>query len=142
MSEGTQKITNYFIRMNSGEDLISAVMVNADKGTYTFRNPFKVVYSVSPEQGGLAISLIEWIFPTLCVGQDFTIYADDVITLAEPSEVLENYYMEVVKKMLNNERYKVVYPNQMDTMNPDEEIQALVEKLKETSATSKKRLLH
>ena len=141
MSEGTQKITNYFIRMNSGEDLISQVIVNTDKGTYTFRNPFKVVYTISPEQGGLAVSLIEWVFPTLCVGQDFNVYADDVITMAAPSEILEKYYTKVVDKMLNDERYKVIYPQQqMDSMTPDEQVQAVIDKIKEVSSTSKKRL--
>lgn len=117
-----------FLRLTTGEDIIAECLDN-ETDPWKLSYPFKVVYTVSPQHGGLTVSLIEWVFPSITKEQVFTIRKDDVLTKAVPSEILEEYYVEVVRKLKNNERYKVMYPNKqkrenaptdMDEISPEE----------------------
>jgi hypothetical protein len=98
--------------MSTGEDLISKITTDAESGYYSFIHPFKVVYSVRPDKGNaLTVNLVEWVFPNLTDKQEFKIFHDDIITLADPSKVMVEYYHSIVEKLLKDERYHVVYPS-------------------------------
>lgn len=101
-----------FLRLTTGEDII-AECLGDETDPYRLSYPFKIVYTVSQEHGNaLTVSLIEWVFPSITEDQVFTITKDEVLTRANPSKVLFDYYNTVVEKLKNNERYKVMYPNQ------------------------------
>lgn len=94
-----------FVRMNTGEDLITELVKvqHNEEEYYQFINPLKIVYIAGDRPGSLMLSLVEWVFPKICAMQEFQIYADDVITIAEPTEQLTDYYYEAILKFSQDE---------------------------------------
>jgi hypothetical protein len=91
-----------FMRMNTGEDIISEVSVTSDTGGETmmqFRNPLKISYGISQTTGNIVITLMYWIYPKLCNNQIFPIYANDVITIGDPSDNMIQYYINTINKL-------------------------------------------
>jgi hypothetical protein len=92
-----------FVRMNTGEDLITEVIetkVN-EQDAYLFVSPLKIVYLIGEKPGSMMLSLIEWVFPKISPKQEFLIYPDDVITISDVSDSLLDYYHEALYKLDN-----------------------------------------
>lgn len=86
-----------YIRMITGEDIISEVVEVNDKDnlSYVFINPMKIVYMmINKPEPNMSISLMHWIFARICDVQEFSIRADDVLTLGKPSASLVEHYYE------------------------------------------------
>lgn len=94
MEESTVK----FVRLTTGEDLISEVMFYEDdkESYYVLNNPLKVVYMTGSKPGILSISLMQWVFWRIAGTQSFTIYPNDVLTVANTTESMEEYYWSSV----------------------------------------------
>lgn len=92
-----------FVRLSTGEDLITEVVeVKEDKDEYYLLvNPLKIVYLTNEKNGSIMLSFIEWVFPKICSKQQFKVYPNDVITLAEVTERMEEYYYETIIKLEN-----------------------------------------
>jgi hypothetical protein len=90
-----------FVRLSTGEDLISEVVeVKDDKEEYYLLvNPLKIVYVTGEKKGSIMLSFIEWVFPKITEKQQFKIYPSDVITMAEASTKIEDYYFEALIKL-------------------------------------------
>lgn len=90
-----------FVRMKTGDDLITEVIrIKQDEQEYyLFINPLKVLYLVGEAPGRLMMSLIEWVFPRITKEQQFQIYPDDVITIADASDDITDYYFEALYKL-------------------------------------------
>lgn len=89
-----------FVRLTTGEDLVSQILeVNKDEPSayYLLINPLKIVYLTGNKPGVLSISLMQWVFHRVCDVQEFTIYPNDVITMANPSESLVEYYWDSIE---------------------------------------------
>lgn len=91
-----------FIRMNSGEDLVTEILyVKTEESDeyYIFINPLKIVYSLSDKPGFVSISLLQWVLPEICDKQQFTVYPNDITTLSPVSEEMEIYYWETLMRL-------------------------------------------
>lgn len=95
-----------FVRMTSGEDLISQiteVKSNDDsENYYILTNPMKLTYSVggANKPGMFAINLMQWVFNRICEDQDFTIYPTDILTIGNPTDDMIEYYWDCVDNFL------------------------------------------
>lgn len=82
-----------FIRMTTGEDLITQVV---KKDThYILIKPLKIQYMVS-ESGNIGVSLYEWVFHNISEQQEFPIFPSDVITIGAPSDRMVKYYWDII----------------------------------------------
>lgn len=88
-----------FIRMNTGEDLLAEVVTDDKDEKYIIINPLKLVYLLGERPGSMMLSLIEWVFPRICSNQQFEVYTSDVITLANPSDDIVDYYFNALSKL-------------------------------------------
>jgi hypothetical protein len=98
-----------FIRLNTGEDLASEVVYykTDDDEYYVLLNPLKIVYSVSQSRPGyLSLSLLQWVLPEICSKQEFTIYPNDILTMSDASDEMDNYYWESLTKLTYLEQEK------------------------------------
>lgn len=89
-----------FVRLSSGEDLISEVveMKKDDDIYYVLRNPLKILYlSSAKTASSLSISLMQWVFHRICEDQDFMIYPTDVVTMGNPTSSMLEYYLNSVE---------------------------------------------
>jgi dihydroorotase-like cyclic amidohydrolase len=87
-----------FVRLTTGEDIISEVMFYEDdkESYYILNNPLKVVYMTGNKPGVLSVSLMQWVFWRIANTQSFTIYPNDVLTVANTTESMEEYYWSSV----------------------------------------------
>lgn len=94
MEESTVK----FVRLTTGEDIIAEVMYFEDdkESYYILNNPLKVVYMTGSKPGILSISLMQWVFWRIANTQSFTIYPNDVLTVANTTDSMEEYYWNSV----------------------------------------------
>jgi hypothetical protein len=92
-----------FIRLSTGEDLISEVteIEKNDTSYYHLSNPLKIVYMSGSKAGVLSISLMQWVFWKICDEQEFIIYPEDMITMTKPSDDMEEYYEQSVTHFNN-----------------------------------------
>jgi hypothetical protein len=109
MDENTVK----FVRLNTGEDIIAEVMYFEDEKEkyYVLNNPLKVVYMTSAKPGVLSISLMQWVFWRIANTQSFTIYPNDVLTVASTTTSMEEYYWSSVEHF---SEYKEKLSNQTE----------------------------
>lgn len=89
-----------FIRLNTGEDLISEVTeVQDDSGNehyYILNNPMKVLYLSGGKAGYMSVSLMQWVFHRICHEQTFNIFPGDVLTIGHPTDKMIDYYWNCV----------------------------------------------
>lgn len=87
-----------FIRLNTGEDLISEVaeVKSGDDWYFTLYNPLKIVYTMGSKPGILSVAMMQWVFPKVVSEQVFNIYPNDVITMANANENFVDYYWDCV----------------------------------------------
>lgn len=83
-----------FIRLKSGDDLISEVVELEidDDLMFMLINPLKVMYIESEHSGYLTVAFMPWVFPSICDTQEFTINSDDVLTITDVSKKMNDYY--------------------------------------------------
>jgi hypothetical protein len=89
-----------FMRLNTGEDLVSEVTEVRDSSGkehyYILNNPMKVLYLNGGKTGYMSVSLMQWVFHRICEDQTFNIYPDDVLTVAHPTDRMIDYYWNCV----------------------------------------------
>lgn len=87
-----------FVRLTTGEDVIAEVnyFENEKECYYVLNNPLKVVYMTGNKPGILSISLMQWVFWRIANTQSFTIYPQDVLTVANTTDSMEEYYWSSV----------------------------------------------
>jgi hypothetical protein len=95
MDENTVK----FVRLSTGEDIIAEVMYFEDdkEKFYVLNNPLKIVYMTGNKPGILSISLMQWVFWRITDTQSFNVYPNDVITVANTTDSMEEYYWSSVE---------------------------------------------
>lgn len=94
----------FFLRMKNGDDVISEIveLETDDILMYMLINPLKVTYVESSRSGYMTIAFMHWVFPNICEHQEFTVHAEDVLTIAHVSEKMNEYYksnLESLKEM-------------------------------------------
>lgn len=105
-TDPTNESSIRFIRMNSGEDLVTEMLyVKTEESDeyYIFINPLKIVYSISEKPGFVSISLLQWVLPEICDKQQFTVYPNDITTMSQVTEEMENYYWETLIRLQSSQ---------------------------------------
>lgn len=116
-----------FVRLCTGEDLIAVVM-EVDNGAdqyYVLSNPMKLLYTTSTNPGYLSVSLMQWVFQRVCEEQNFTIYSQDVLTIATPTDKMISYYWDCVEHFVSKQQESVQFGDNeaegFDDITEDEE---------------------
>ena len=91
-----QQPNTMFLRLNTGEDLISAVKEKSDG--YVLVNPLKIIYSMTSVQDALVLSFAPWIVDGLCTTQEFPIQTHDIITINKATERVVKCYNQFVSR--------------------------------------------
>lgn len=82
-----------FIRMITGEDIISTVS-EVDKDPYiTMHDPAKVLYMFE-EQSRIRMQLIPWVFKTLTDKTSFNVMRRDILLMEDASSSLSSAYSD------------------------------------------------
>ena len=131
-----------FIRLKTGDDVISQVMeLTEDNITvYMLISPLKVVYI--PSQKGMAylqVAFMPWVFTRICSEQEFMIHAEDIMTMANVSEQMTEYYWNNVEYFTGSgeEPYNEEDLKQEEVVHEEESLESLLEAIKST-----KRIYH
>lgn len=125
-----------FLRLNTGEDLISTVREKSDG--YVLVNPLKIIYSVASVQDALVLSFAPWIVDSLCTTQEFPIQSYDIITMNQTTEKVEKCYKQFIsRKSKESENYD------MSDLLEEKEIEMLKAALEQASSNGdRKKRLH
>lgn len=85
-----------FIRMSSGEDLLTEVIdiKEGNKEYFVFVNPMKLLYMMGKRPGSLGISLVQWVFPKICEKQEFTVDRQNITAISDASDKIAGYYWD------------------------------------------------
>lgn len=143
MEENTIK----FIRLQTGEDLISQVVEIEREGgnSIILINPMKLIYMTGSKKGVLSISMMQWVFNRICDYQEFTIYPEDIITMSRPSAAITQYYSEIVEHFetvnieTEYEPNKNMLKDELDDSGPPDDMDRMQEII-DTLKIDKKRL--
>lgn len=82
-----------FIRLNSGEDLITEVSFIDDQ--LVLINPLKIIY----KQDALVMAFSPWIYFSICDNQEFPLISESVLTIQNPTKEIINYYKDFIRKL-------------------------------------------
>lgn len=107
-----------FLRLSTGEDVISDVLkvITDSNHIFILKDPLKVIYSITTK--GVSVSLMQWIFSRVCDFQEFTLYPNDIITMAIPSNNMNEYYKEMVDHI---NKYKIKKTKDIEDLEEDQE---------------------
>ena len=128
-----------FVRMNTGEDLISQVTevrTDDDNNYYVLTNPMKLLYVTGGQTrpGMFSINLMQWVFNRICEDQDFTIYPTEIVTMGNPTKDMIGYYWECVDNFyskLEENKKNTSYVKHDDTFEDVNEDSESLEMLQE-----------
>lgn len=84
-----------FLRLNTGEDIISEMVYEEENNYFKLTNPLRIVY----KQDALIMAFSPWVYFSICEKQEFPVFPNDVITVADPNQEIVSYYREFVRKM-------------------------------------------
>lgn len=84
-----------FLRLHTGEDIITELTYEKDSNSYTLTNPLRIIY----RQDDLVMAFTPWIYFSICDKQEFPLYPSDVITMADPNKEIIKYYKDFVERM-------------------------------------------
>jgi hypothetical protein len=125
-----------FIRLKNGDDIVAEVIEigENDQVDYMLLNPLKVVYiSSTTSDDYLQIAFMPWVFPSICIEQDFYICSDDVLTMGNITEKMIAYYWKNMDYFSKKETKKesVEEPEKPDS----EELKDILDKLLTSTRT-------
>lgn len=129
-----------FIRLQTGEDIISEVTEvkkNDEVPYYILSNPLKIVY-MTGNRNSMNITLMQWVFNRVVENQEFMIYPNDVITMAIPTEGLQDYYWDTIDHYNRKMEYDKSKIEEAEQISEEEMLDAVKEYLN----TQGKRILH
>lgn len=84
-----------YIRLVTGEDLISEVLEVSSEPHITLYNPAKMVYTFDGDSR-IKMQLMEWVFSNLVKTNSFVLQRRDVILFEDASDTVANTYLEQV----------------------------------------------
>jgi type I restriction-modification system DNA methylase subunit len=93
--EQSQEADTMFVRLVTGEDLITDIIWTEDNN-FIFINPMKIVYLIGDDPGVLKLTLVQWVFSRISESQEFMVNGDDILTMAPISKELMKYYNETM----------------------------------------------
>lgn len=133
-----QEIKYKIVRLNTGEDIIGACLIDEENHCISIENPMHVMVKRMP--GGLKTMLVmmPWL-PLEIIEDDFaTINYQDIVTVIDPKESFIEYYTSMVEQFQNRmEIDQRIEEDEEDDVD-EETMQEMLNSLKE----SKKGRLH
>ena len=83
-----------YIRIVTGEDLISEVLEVSNEPHITIYNPMKMIYGFDGDR--VKMQLMEWVFSNLVKTQSFALQRRDIILMEDASDTIVKAYTEQV----------------------------------------------
>jgi len=127
-----------FIRLKTGDDVIAEVVEvgEDDQIDYMLINPLKVVYVPSTSGSDyLQIAFMPWVFPSICIDQDFYISSDDILTIGDITEKMISYYWKNIDYFLKKDSKGEEVINEPETEDTNEELKDILSKLLSSTRT-------
>ncbi len=84
-----------YIRLVTGEDLISEVVEASNEPHITLFNPAKMIYTFDGDNK-IRMQLMEWVFSNLVKTSSFALQRRDIVLLEDASDPIANTYQEQV----------------------------------------------
>lgn len=95
-----------FIRLREGDDIVSETVELGDEDIqqYMLINPLRAIYTTTPQNDFMKVVFVPWIFNKICDVQEFVIDKSDVLTIANVSESMNDYYWKCVDELCNEDK--------------------------------------
>lgn len=137
----TEEIQIKILRLNTGEDIIGACLMDDEHGCVGVENPMKLHMRRMPVAGQAMLIMAPWL-PLEIIEDNFaTINYDDIITVVEPKRKLIDHYtntvLEIETNLTANETDLKMEESEEDDVDEDT-MQEMLNSLKE----AKKGKLH
>jgi len=98
----TEEIQIKILRLNTGEDIIGACLMDDEHGCVGVENPMKLHMRRMPVAGQAMLIMAPWL-PLEIIEDNFaTINYDDIITVVEPKRKLIDHYTNTVLEIETN----------------------------------------
>lgn len=140
MTEEIQEIQIKILRLNTGEDIIGACLMDDENGCVGVDNPMKLYMKRVSVAGQAMLVMAPWL-PLEVIEENFaTINYDDIITVVDPKRNLIDHYNNTVMEI---EAHMIIDKEETKMENDESDIdedtmQEMLNSLKE----SKKNRLH
>ena len=85
-----------YIRIVTGEDLISEVLEVSNEPHITLYSPMKMIYGFDGDR--VKMQLMEWVFGNLVKTNTFALQRRDIILMEEASDTICNAYLEQISE--------------------------------------------
>lgn len=87
------------IRMQTGEDIMAAMIGEEQEETVLLTDPMRLIYRRMPT-GQTVLMMMPWLPIELIKDNNALIYNTDIITIIDPKESMVQYYSNLVTKTL------------------------------------------
>lgn len=138
MSDTSEEPKIMFIRLNNGDDLVSEVVEVGDETRidYMLFNPLKVMYIPSDRGSAyLQVAFMPWVFTRICEEQEFFIHAEDVVTMANVSSYMEEYYWKNMDHFITKVEDSITETEETE-LEPDEtSLEEILDAIRSTRRT-------
>lgn len=138
MSDASEEPKIMFIRLNNGDDLVSEVVEVGDETRidYMLFNPLKVMYIPSDRGSAyLQVAFMPWVFTRICEEQEFFIHAEDVVTMANVSNYMEEYYWKNMDHFMTKVEDSITETEEVPETSEELDLESLLEAIKTSRRT-------
>jgi hypothetical protein len=136
--EQIQEVSVKILRLNTGEDIIGACLMDDEHGCVGVENPMKIHLKRTTAVGQSMLFMMPWLPLEIIEDNYATINYEDIITVVEPKKNLVEHYNntieEIEAKIHEEEKIETEDDNDVDEDTMQEMLNALRE--------SKKNKLH
>lgn len=130
-----EEIKYKIVRLNTGEDIIGACLIDDDNSCISIENPMKVYIKRMANANKTMLVMMPWL-PLEIIDDDFaTINYQDIITVLDPKESFIEYYTSMVEQFEARMRLtddSIEQEDDEDNEMDDSTLQDMLDSLKET----------
>jgi hypothetical protein len=130
-----EEIKYKIVRLNTGEDIIGACLIDDDNSCISIENPMKVYIKRMANANKTMLVMMPWL-PLEIIDDDFaTINYQDIITVLDPKESFIEYYTSMVEQFEARMKLaddSIEQEDDEDDEMDDSTLQDMLDSLKET----------
>lgn len=93
-----------FLRLNSGEDIITEVQ-KLDDITYRITNPLKIMYYYNENIGVMSVSLVPWIYNSISDTHQYDMEKHNILVSTNVSETMTKMYYTILNRIESSLEY-------------------------------------
>jgi len=123
-----------FLRLNSGEDIITEVQ-KLDDITYRITNPLKIMYYYNENIGVMSVSLVPWIYNSISDTHQYDMEKHNILVSSNVSETMTKMYYTILNRIESSLEYD-------DDEDDDEYDEDTIEETREMLEDVLKKRLH